>query len=225
MSSSDANIGSAAELRLLGQSLRQKRLQFVLKRLLDAGVASVALLALAPVFLLVSVLVRISSPGPVIFRQFRIGLFGRPFVLFKFRTMRVEPDPISTAAQEAAALRGVLLKTERDPRVTRLGQILRSTSMDELPQLFNVFKGDMSLVGPRPLLAMMLEPYLEFSQVRCLVPPGLTGLWQIRERGNNTTALAMQPHDLEYIRRFSLALDLVILLRTPLAVASRRGAC
>ena len=97
--------------------------------------------------------------------------------------------------------------------------------MDELPQLFNVLKGEMSLVGPRPLLPFMLAAHADFSRARALVRPGLTGLWQVRDRQNNTSALAMMPHDLEYVRRFSVGLDLAILLRTFRAVISRKGAC
>jgi len=138
--------------------------------------------------------------------------------------MRVEPDAPWTAAQQAAASSGVLVKARHDPRVTRLGRILRSTSLDELPQLFNVLRGDMSLVGPRPLVPFMLAPYPALREVRSLVRPGMTGLWQIRDRQHNTTASAMMRHDLEYVRRFSLGLDLAILLRTPLVVASRQGA-
>jgi lipopolysaccharide/colanic/teichoic acid biosynthesis glycosyltransferase len=146
--------------------------------------------------------------------------------MYKFRTMRIASKHRPYADTEAAAAReGVLLKSKSDLRVTPLGRILRSTSLDELPQLFNVLKGDMSLVGPRPLLAFMLAPCPEFSRVRSLMRPGITGLWQIRDRENNTTANAMMSHDLEYVRRFSLALDLSILIKTPLVVISRRGAC
>jgi lipopolysaccharide/colanic/teichoic acid biosynthesis glycosyltransferase len=119
---------------------------------------------------------------------------------------------------------GPVFKVESDPRVTKFGGWLRRTSLDELPQLLNVLRGDMSLIGPRPLLAFMLAPHGREAEARALVRPGLTGLWQIRDRPNNLSAAAMMPHDLEYIGHFSLALDLKILLRTPAAVLSARGA-
>ena len=215
---------AAIDAQLLACSLRQKRVQLLVKRLLDAGGALAALVALSPLCLLAALFIRLSSRGPVLFRHQRVGYLQKSFVLYKFRTMRVEPDGAWTAAQQAAASSGVLVKARHDPRVTSLGRILRSTSLDELPQLFNVLKGDMSLVGPRPLVPFMLAPYPALSQVRSLVRPGMTGLWQIRDRQHNTSASAMMRHDLEYVRRFSLRLDLAILLRTPLVVASREGA-
>jgi lipopolysaccharide/colanic/teichoic acid biosynthesis glycosyltransferase len=219
-----AAAGAAIDAQLLACSLRQKRVQLLVKRLLDAGGALAALVALAPLCLLAALLIRITSRGPVIFRHQRVGYLQKTFVLYKFRTMRVEPDAPWTVAQQAAASSGVLVKARHDPRVTRLGRILRSTSVDELPQLFNVLKGDMSLVGPRPLVPFMLAPYPVLREVRSLVRPGMTGLWQIRDRQHNTTASAMMRHDLEYVQRFSLGLDLAILVRTPLVVASRQGA-
>ncbi|MFO1476868.1 MAG: sugar transferase [Verrucomicrobiota bacterium] len=145
--------------------------------------------------------------------------------MFKFRSMRIDTDPKLAQLQRRAAESGVLVKHVRDPRVTPIGRVLRSTSIDELPQLMNVLRGEMSLVGPRPLLPFMLAPFPAFARARAIVRPGLTGLWQIRERHNNTSALCMLPHDLEYIRRFSLWRDLVILCRTPWVVITQKGAC
>jgi N-acetylglucosaminyldiphosphoundecaprenol N-acetyl-beta-D-mannosaminyltransferase len=209
----------------LEQSLGQKRLQLVLKRAFDWAAAAVSLLFLAPALLLIALLVRCSSRGPVIFSQPRAGYRDTPFLMYKFRSMRIEPDPASTTAQQSAVAHGVLLKQENDPRVTRVGRFLRSTSLDELPQLFNVLKGEMSVVGPRPLIPFMLGPYPEFRKARALVRPGITGLWQVRDRDHNTSAVPMMPHDLEYIRRLSLRLDLEIMLRTFLVLGTRKGAC
>ena len=213
------------DIQGLEGSLRQKQLQLLLKRVFDGAAAAVILLLLAPALLLIALLVRLSSRGPVIFSQPRVGYRDTAFVMYKFRSMRIEPDPASAAAQQNAAARGILLKQENDPRVTRIGQFLRSTSLDELPQLLNVLKGEMSVVGPRPLVAFMLDPYPVFRQARALVRPGITGLWQVRDRDHNTSAVPMMPHDLEYIRRLSLRLDLQILLRTFLVVGTRKGAC
>jgi exopolysaccharide biosynthesis WecB/TagA/CpsF family protein len=213
------------DIQGLERSLRQKPIQLIVKRIFDWATAALMLLALAPTLLLIALLVRFSSRGPVTFSQRRVGYREAAFVMHKFRTMRIEQDLATTSAQQAAAAHGVLVKQENDPRVTRIGKFLRSTSLDELPQLFNVLKGDMSLVGPRPLVPFMLEPYPDFRKARALVRPGITGLWQVRDRGRNTSAVPMMSHDLEYIRRFSLGLDLGILLRTLFVVGSRKGAC
>jgi lipopolysaccharide/colanic/teichoic acid biosynthesis glycosyltransferase len=120
--------------------------------------------------------------------------------------------------------RGTLLKLQNDPRVTRVGALLRKTSIDELPQLLNVLRGEMSLVGPRPLIIHMLEPFPEIREVRCVMRPGITGLWQIRHREFNTSVMDMIADDAEYIAHFSLLLDLQVLLATPWAVIRGNGA-
>ena len=131
---------------------------------------------------------------------------------------------IDIARIEALARDGVLAKSEDDPRITRAGRFLRRTSIDELPQLWNVLTGDMSLIGPRPLIPFMLAPYPELRRVRCTVRPGLTGLWQVSTRSDNTTALAMADADLEYIATRSLRGDLSILVRTVPAILKGSGA-
>lgn len=207
------------------KALAQKQIQVRFKRLFDLIASIVALILLAPLLLVIALLITVTSPGPVFFRQKRDGYQGRDFLMWKFRSMQVRHDHAMVTAQQTAAAEGKLIKLQRDPRVTRLGKILRVTSLDELPQLFNVLKGEMSLIGPRPLVPFMLEPYPDFRRTRALMRPGITGLWQIRDRENNTSALSMMKHDLEYIERFSLALDGKILLRTVGVVFSRKGAC
>jgi lipopolysaccharide/colanic/teichoic acid biosynthesis glycosyltransferase len=139
--------------------------------------------------------------------------------------MHVKQDSlVDSSAIRRMESRGILFKPKDDPRVTRLGALLRKTSIDELPQLFNVLTGDMSLVGPRPLMLHMLDPYPELRRARGLVRPGITGLWQVSARENNETALQMAHYDLAYIREFSLWNDLLIFLRTPAAVLFGRGA-
>jgi exopolysaccharide production protein ExoY len=206
-------------------NLEGRQLELGLKRFFDVVVSSLALVALLPVFAIVALAIRITSPGPIIFQQRREGYQGHGFLMLKFRSMKVRHDEVITQAQQESAERGQLIKMHGDPRITRVGRFLRRTSLDELPQLINVLKGEMSLIGPRPLLPFMLEPHPEFREARAQVRPGITGLWQIRDRENNTNALSMLPHDLEYIHRFSLWLDLSILLSTVGAVLSRRGAC
>ena len=204
--------------------LASRRWQAAVKRLLDLVAALSLLVLLSPLFALVSLAIKLSSAGPVIFRQEREGRGGKRFFMCKFRSMRTR-GPVGLEAQQAVlATRGMLVKMRRDPRVTPVGRWLRLTSIDELPQLWNVLRGDMSLIGPRPLIPFMLEAHPEFRRARALVRPGITGLWQLRDRRNNTTAAAMLPHDLEYLARFGLKQDLLILLRTIPAVLTGRGA-
>lgn len=214
----------AIEIMPLAESLAQKRGQLWLKRTFDLLFAASVLVALAPAMLLIALLIRVTSRGPAFFRQIRVGREGGEFAIYKFRSMRVETSPGWAAAQSAAEARGELLKAKKDPRITRLGALLRRTSLDELPQLINVARGEMSLVGPRPLVPFMLAPFPGFAQARGLVRPGITGLWQVRHRHNNTSATDMMADDLEYIREFRLSLDFLILAKTMGVVLSRKGA-
>jgi len=193
------------------------------KRGLDIAVAGTALVVLVPVLLLVAALIRLGSRGPALFRQTRVGLDSRPFLMLKFRTMQVDADDTShreyiarMLAGEATPQRG-LYKLDADPRVTRMGAILRRTSLDELPQLINVLRGDMSLVGPRPALPYEVRQFPVWAAPRFAVRPGLTGLWQVsgRNRLAMTDGLLL---DVEYVERHTLLLDLHILLRTVPAV-------
>ena len=220
----DAELAIPADLSLTPATFRLSA-QLVLKRVFDFIFAFVLLLLLLPVLLLAALAVRLSSPGAVLFRQKRWGLEDRQFECWKFRTMHVDQDslvPPSTIRQ--CESQGILFKPKNDPRVTRVGAFLRKTSIDELPQLFNVLAGDMSLVGPRPLMLHMLDPYPELRRVRGQMRPGITGLWQISARESNETALQMARYDIGYIREFSLWTDLRILLRTPATVLFARGA-
>jgi len=205
-------------------ALQGKSWQWAAKRTLDVSVAGAALVALCPLLLLLACLIRLDSPGPVFFRQTRSGYRGVPFHIYKLRSMRAGRDPEFAEAQAEAARQGLLLKAGNDPRITRIGRFLRATSLDEVPQLWNVVMGQMSLVGPRPLMEFMLEPHPEFRRLRAQVRPGLTGLWQVRARADNHSAQAMMPHDLEYLQQFSLWLDLKIALKTIPAVCCRHGA-
>jgi len=201
------------------------RVQFAIKRAFDVVGAFILLTLLSPVLLTAALAVRLSSPGPVLFRQKRWGRAERQFVFWKFRTMHVDQNGrVDASALQRWQDQGILFKPRNDPRVTRVGAFLRRTSIDELPQLFNVLVGDMSLVGPRPLIPYMLDLYPELRRARGQVRPGLTGLWQISERESNQTALQMAPYDLGYIRDFTLWMDFRILLRTPAVVLFGRGA-
>jgi lipopolysaccharide/colanic/teichoic acid biosynthesis glycosyltransferase len=192
------------------------------KRALDLVLGSLLLALAAPLLLLLALLVRASGPGPAFFWQTRVGRFGERFRMLKLRTMRADAE--SLEAQLAAARPGLFVKVHDDPRVTRIGRFLRRSSLDELPQLVNVVRGEMSLVGPRPLLVRDLErmPALR-SRRRFLMPPGLTGLWQVSGRSllSDEDRLRL---DLEYVEGWSLGSDAAILLRTLPAVLSARGA-
>jgi lipopolysaccharide/colanic/teichoic acid biosynthesis glycosyltransferase len=197
------------------------------KRLLDILIVCSFLPALLPLLLIVAVIVRISSPGPILYRQRRIGRFGRDFELWKFRSMYVNSDEILRnhlqANDEAAREWAQSRKLKMDPRVTRLGNLLRRASLDELPQFVNVLVGDMSLVGPRPIVSAEKAQYRDAYFFYASARPGLTGLWQVSGRSN----LAYHQRvalDEAYIRKWNLALDMQILWRTARVVWQSKGA-
>jgi exopolysaccharide biosynthesis polyprenyl glycosylphosphotransferase len=189
--------------------------QGVVKQLIDFLVAFVAVILLSIPFALVALAIKLTSPGPILFRQKRCGLNGQPFTIFKFRTMETNAEQ---RKQELAAfneMSGPVFKMKNDPRVTRIGKWLRKTSVDELPQLFNVLRGDMSLVGPRPLPVDEVRRFDDLAHRRRLsVKPGITCLWQISGRNKVSDFNDWVRLDLEYIDNWSLWLDLKILWRT-----------
>lgn len=194
----------------------------VVKRLFDLTFTIPILLLIAPLLPLIALAIRLDSPGPALFRQTRVGENGKLFTIYKFRSMRAgEPDsPAGAAEGEAAA---VAHKRRDDPRITRVGRFLRRTSLDELPQFFNVLKADMSLVGPRPELPSLVAHYETWQRQRFAVPPGITGWWQINGRSDRPMHLHTED-DLYYIRNYSPWLDLRILWRTVGVVLRGRGA-
>ena len=194
-----------------------------LKAVAEPVVAAVALLALAPALVLLAVLIRLDSPGPVLYRQTRIGRDGRPFTMLKLRTMVSDADRRRAALVETASASDVLFKLRDDPRITRLGRMLRRYSLDELPQLINVLRREMSLVGPRPPLPEEVQRYRPDTFRRLVVRPGLTGLWQVSGRSDLSWDESVRL-DLRYVENWSLSLDLWILCRTLGAVLGHRGA-
>lgn len=199
------------------------------KRLLDLIVGLPALVILLPVFAAVALLVKLDSPGPVLFRTTRIGRGGEPFTLYKFRTMYAGASQERHRSYVKQLMRSDatgdgdgIFKLEHDPRVTRVGRGLRMTSVDELPQLLNVVRGEMSLVGPRPDVPYAVEEYEPRHHRRFDVLPGMTGLWQVSGRGE-LSPRAMLELDLAYVERRSLALDLRILAATVPAVVRKVG--
>jgi exopolysaccharide biosynthesis polyprenyl glycosylphosphotransferase len=208
---------------------RPRRSSRVLKRWLDVVGALLGLVLTAPLFLYIAWRVKRDSPGPVLFRQKRLGIDMREFTALKFRTMRVDTDTgahrayiKATMTTGAAPEQNGLYKLERDDAVTKAGRWLRKTSLDELPQLINVLRGDMSLVGPRPCLDYETEEFEPQHFERFLVAPGLTGLWQVTARAHSTFREALDM-DVAYVRGWSLGLDLRLLFRTPVQLARQKG--
>jgi lipopolysaccharide/colanic/teichoic acid biosynthesis glycosyltransferase len=195
----------------------------VLKRTTDLTLTSVGLMLLAPLLAIVAIGVRIQDGGPVFFRQVRIGRDGEPFEMLKFRSMVVDAEARKAELMKLNEGHGGLFKLSADPRVTRFGQFLRDWSIDELPQLFNVLEGSMSLVGPRPHLAQELAVMPGEASRRSLVTPGLTGLWQISGRSDLPGSEGIRL-DLRYVENWSITLDLFILWKTARAVINRSGA-
>ncbi|HKR98289.1 MAG TPA: exopolysaccharide biosynthesis polyprenyl glycosylphosphotransferase [Candidatus Dormibacteraeota bacterium] len=197
----------------------------VAKRTLDIVVSSVVLVLLMPMLLMIAAAIKLDSRGPVLFRQWRAGVGGKPFRLLKFRTMRTDAEARKPELAHENDIRdGVMFKIWRDPRTTRLGRRLRRLSLDELPQLINVLRGDMSLVGPRPLVFEEAEALAETWHSRRLdLKPGITGLWQVAGR-NHVPFQEMLKLDYQYVAGWTLARDIELMLATIPAVLSRRGA-
>jgi lipopolysaccharide/colanic/teichoic acid biosynthesis glycosyltransferase len=231
----------------IGPAVVNRERYYVAKRLLDFCLATVALVTLSPLIFLIAILIKLKSPGSIFFIQDRVGVrwkthYGYPYLqqvvfrCYKFRTMVCNADQsvhqayikalITNDCKEMAALEGQnsqFCKLTNDPRITRLGRILRKTSLDELPQLFNVIKGDMSLVGPRPAIPYEVEMYKPKHRKRLLAKPGITGLWQVTAR--STAGFdEMVRLDIQYIKQQSFWLDLKILMKTPWVVITCKGA-
>ncbi len=197
--------------------------QYTLKRAMDISIAGCVLLLGSPLWLLIALAIKLDSRGPVLFKQERLGYQGWPFTLYKFRSMHKRADKDLGQLQPRSDVSGPMFKLKDDPRRTRIGKLLRKTSLDEIPQLLNVLKGEMSLVGPRPPLASEVTQYEEWEKGRLEVRPGMTGLWQVRGR-SELDFDEMVLLDLFYIENWSLRLDLQILLQTIPAVLFSRGA-
>lgn len=219
-----------------GDALPERNHDYPLKRWLDIVGAVAALTLSSPIMLVTALAIRLSSPGPVIFRQSRLGRGGVPFVLYKFRSMRNDADDKIHRDFVADLINGTAdgptphdgpageYKMTADPRITAVGKFIRRTSIDEIPQFFNVLKGEMSLVGPRPAVAYEVENYQPWHRRRLLeMKPGLTGIWQVEGR-SKVSFDDMVRMDLRYLRRCSLAFDVLILFRTVWVVLSCEGA-
>lgn len=199
-----------------------EELKLAIKRAIDIAVSLVYLIVLSPLFLLVAILIKIDSKGPVLFKQERVGLNGRRFLMLKFRSMRADAEKLKRDLAKLDETTGPVFKIKKDPRVTRVGRIIRKSSIDELPQLWNVLKGEMSLIGPRPPLPDEVEQYNIWHRRRLSMRPGITCIWQVSGRSDVTFERWMEM-DMEYIDNWSLWLDFKILLKTVIVVAKGTG--
>lgn len=217
-----ASVGVATEVRH-ARAQDQYRIQFALKRVLDLVLTALALVVLAIPVILIVIAIKLDSSGPMLFTQKRVGFAGKPFTIYKFRSMVVDAELMRGSVNGRNETDGPLFKMQQDPRMTRVGPFLRRFSLDEIPQLINVLLGNMSLVGPRPFLAAETENHDRWHQVRATAVPGMTGLWQVSGRSElpfeQIVAL-----DIRYVEEWSLLMDIKIVLRTIPAVLIGRGA-
>jgi exopolysaccharide biosynthesis polyprenyl glycosylphosphotransferase len=203
--------------------VRESAAYRVSKRIFDLVVASIALILLVPIVPLIVVMIRLDTPGPVFFRQERVGKNGRGFKFYKFRSMHTDAERQRQEVETMNEQDGPIFKVRSDPRITSVGKFLRRSSLDEIPQIFNVFKGEMSIVGPRPPLPSEVEQYQPWHRRRLEVTPGITCLWQISGRSHLSFNEWMRL-DMEYLKQRSFKTDMLILLRTVPAVIARKGA-
>ena len=196
----------------------------MIKRLIDI-IGSLAGLLITGIFYpFVALMIKLDSKGPVVFSQIRIGKNGRRFKIYKFRSMYTDAEERKKELSAQNEMQGLMFKIEDDPRITKVGKFLRKTSIDELPQFFNVLKGDMSLVGTRPPTEDEFEKYTPYYRRRLCMTPGLTGLWQVSGRSNVEDFDDVVKYDLHYIDHWSLSLDIKILFQTVLVVLFGKGA-
>lgn len=199
---------------MLSEKLKDQKVYELAKRVFDLFSAFIGLILLSPAFLIVSLMIKWDDPhGKVIFKQIRIGKNGRKFYIYKFRSMVPNAEQMLDGLADQNETTGAMFKMKKDPRITRVGRILRKTSIDELPQLVNVLKGEMSLVGPRPPLPREVEQYSGYDLQRLLVKPGCTGLWQVSGR-SDLGFDQMVKLDLHYIQHRSIANDFKLILKT-----------
>lgn len=205
--------GKEAKIYLDKNKVQSRYFYIFTKRILDIIFSLIGLIVLSPVFLVVSIWIKLCDNGPVFYVQERVGLNGKRFNIYKFRSMYVNADLLLEKLKQKNEVQGPMFKIKCDPRVTSVGKFIRRTSIDELPQLVNVLKGDMSLVGPRPPLPSEVAQYSEYDLQRLWVIPGCTGLWQATER-NNVGFDEMVNLDLEYVEKSSIFFDARIVLMT-----------
>lgn len=203
--------------------LNHKRIQLLIKRFFDIVFSIFLLILLSPLFLILIIWISIDSPGGAIFKQIRVGKNGEEFTIYKFRSMIKNADKMFNKEVNEDNKDTFVFQEEDDKRITRSGKFLRKTSLDELPQLINIIKGDMSLIGPRPEIPEIVKTYSDRDKIRLLVKPGISGLAQVNGRGNLELSETIN-YDIEYIDKFSLAMDFKIFFKTIKVVFTREGA-
>lgn len=208
----------------LSDKIVEKKSYLILKRLIDILGSIIGLLITSVLFVIISIAIKIEDPkGPIFFSQVRVGKNGKEFKMYKFRSMVSDAENILQDLLQYNEVSGAMFKMKNDPRVTKVGRFIRKTSIDELPQLINVLRGEMSLVGPRPPLPREVVEYSDYHLQRLLVIPGCTGLWQVTSR-NSVGFEEMVELDLEYIRSRSIIFDIKIIIKTFLVVFSSKNA-
>lgn len=205
------------------EKIKGKKIQFVLKRLMDIIFSFVGIVILLPVYIILAIMIKLDSKGPILFKQVRVGKDRKDFVIYKFRTMVVSAESKRELEINPEDMDKFVFQSKSDNRITKVGSFLRKTSLDEIPQLFNVLIGNMSLVGPRPEIPEVVKYYPEGYYQRLLVLPGITGLAQISGRGEIELGKTVY-YDLTYINQFSIMFDLKILFTTVFKVFKREGA-
>ncbi|AKN32503.1 sugar transferase [Clostridium carboxidivorans P7] len=207
----------------LEKDIKSKKLHFFVKRLSDIILSAIGIIILSPVFIILAIWIKMDSKGPSVFKQVRVGKDGKDFTIYKFRTMVVNAEKKRELNIEPGNLENFVFQSKSDNRITKSGAFLRKTSLDEIPQLFNVFIGNMSLVGPRPEIPDVVKLYPDEYRQRLLVPQGITGLAQISGRGEIELGKTIF-YDLTYIKRFSVWTDIKILFGTVFSVFKKEGA-
>ena len=202
---------------------RSNTLYEVIKRIIDVVASFTGLILLSPLILIVSILIKLESKGEVIFKQKRVGLNGKEFYMYKFRSMVINAEELKEQLESQNEMSGPMFKIKDDPRITNVGKFIRKTSIDELPQLINVIKGDMSLVGPRPSLPKEVKKFEQWMMERLEVKPGLTCIWQVSGR-NNIDFEDWMKLDIKYVRERSFKLDIKLILKTVLVLFGDKNA-
>ena len=203
---------------------RTKPFQWTIKRIMDVTLSSMAIIVLTPLFLLLILLIKIDSKGPAVFKQKRMGANKKEFYMYKFRSMVIDAEEKFEHVKKYNQTNPIMFKASDDPRITKVGKFIRRYSLDELPQLFNIIKGEMSIVGPRPPLLRELKAYKAWHYVRFETIPGLTGMWQVSGRANIKDFDAVVNLDYKYIKNWNILMDIKIILKTIPVVLNGNGA-
>lgn len=206
-------------------NVRNKKSYLFCKRLIDVVGSGVGIILFFPALIIFTIAIKLEDGGPIFFNQERVGRNGKIFKIYKFRSMKPDAEKMKARLMDQNEVKGAMFKMKNDPRITRVGKFIRKHSLDELPQFFNVFLGDMSLVGPRPPLINEVSQYTEYQKQRLLVKPGLSGLWQVSGR-NNLSFSEMVDLDLKYIESRTISLDIKIIMKTffEMIIVKKNGA-